>query len=169
VWGSGPGPSDSRRTARIGPGLFKIGPSDLRWTAGMERLASVPFSSQLRRRRPHPRRGSSPETRGAGALRVLRRPGWPGRLRKARGIFWRGLGRDRGTGGGRSTAKWLGGGANRLRRGIKRSRVQERGRERAEEVPYLKANPRDSSVAAKARRRLWSTVADHCGCTEDGG
>jgi hypothetical protein len=69
--GSGPGPSDSRRTARIGPGLFKIGPSDLRWTAGIGRPASVPFSSQQRQRRPHPWRGSSPETRGVGALLVL--------------------------------------------------------------------------------------------------
>jgi hypothetical protein len=73
-------------------------------------------------------------------------------LGKARGIFWWGLGRDRGTGGGRPTAERLGGGANRLRRGIKRSREQQRGREGAEEVPYLKANPGDSSVAAKARR-----------------
>jgi hypothetical protein len=80
--GSGPGPLDSRRTARIRPGLFKIGPglfkigsSDLRWTAGIGRPASVPFSSQQRRRRPHPRRGSSPETRGTRALWVLRATG----------------------------------------------------------------------------------------------
>jgi hypothetical protein len=73
--GSGPGPLDLRRTARVGLGLFKIEPSDLRWTAEIWRLASVPFSSQQRRRRPHPRRGSSPETRGAGALRVLRATG----------------------------------------------------------------------------------------------
>jgi hypothetical protein len=39
----------------------------------------------------------------------LGRPGGPGRLGRARGTFWWGLGRDRGTGGGRSTAKWLGG------------------------------------------------------------
>jgi hypothetical protein len=71
--------------------------------------------------------------------------------------------------GGRPTAEWLGGGANRLRRGIKRSREQGRGRERAGEVPYLKAIPRDLSVAAKARRRLGSTVADNGGCVEDGG
>jgi hypothetical protein len=69
--GSGSGPLDSRRTARIGLGLFKIEPSDLRWTAEIGRLASVPFSSQQRRRRPHPRWGSSPETRGAGAPRAL--------------------------------------------------------------------------------------------------
>jgi hypothetical protein len=99
----------------------------------------------------------------------LGRPGRPGRLGKARGIFWWGLGRDRGTGGGRSTAKRLGGGAKGLRRAIKRSREPKKGRERAEEVPYPKANPRDSSEAAKARRRLRSAVADHCGCTEDGG
>jgi hypothetical protein len=63
----------------------------------------------------------------------------------------------------------LGGGANRLRRGIKRSREQQKGREGAEEVPYLKANPRDLSVASMARRRPGLTVADLCGCTEDGG
>jgi hypothetical protein len=90
-------------------------------------------------------------------------------LGKARGTYWRGLSRDRGTGGGRPTAKWLGGGANRLRRGIKRSREHGREKERAEEVPYLKAYPRDLSVAAKARRRLGSTVADNGGCAEDGG
>jgi hypothetical protein len=94
--GGGSGPSDSRRTAKIRLGLFKKGPSDLRWTAGIGRPASVPFSSQQRRRRPHPRRGSSPETRGAGAPRVLGRPGWSGRLGKARGTYWRGLRRDRG-------------------------------------------------------------------------
>jgi hypothetical protein len=36
-------------------------------------------------------------------------------------------------------------------------------------VPYLKANPGDSSVAAKARRRPGLTVADHDDCAEDGG
>jgi hypothetical protein len=82
----------------------------------------------------------------------LGRPGWPGRLGRARGTFWWGLGRDRGTGGGRPTAKRLGGGAKGLRRGIKRSGGNKKGRERAGEVPYLKANSRDSSVAAKARR-----------------
>jgi hypothetical protein len=167
--GGGSGPSDSRRTAKIRLGLFKKGSSDLRWTARIGRPASVPFSGQQRRRRPHPRRGSSPETRGAGAERVLGRPGWSGRLGKARGTYWRGLGHDRGTGGGRPTVEWLGGGANRLRRGIKRSRERGRGRERAGEVPYLKANPRDLPVAAKALRRLGSTVADNDGCAEDGG
>jgi hypothetical protein len=63
----------------------------------------------------------------------------------------------------------LGGGAKGLRRAIKRDRGQYKGREGAGEVPYLKADSGDSSVTAKARRRLWSTVADHCGCTEDGG
>jgi hypothetical protein len=66
-------------------------------------------------------------------------------------------------------AEWLGGSANQLRRGIKRSREQGRGRERAGEVPYLKANPRDLSAVAKVRRRLGSTVADNDGCAEDGG
>jgi hypothetical protein len=70
--GSGPGPLDLRRTASVGLGLFETGSSDLRWMAEIWRLASVPFSSQQRQRRPHPRRGSSPETRGAGALRVFR-------------------------------------------------------------------------------------------------
>jgi hypothetical protein len=49
-------------------------------------------------------------------------------------------------------AKRLGGGAKGLRRGIKRSRDNKKGRERAREVPYLKANSGDSSVAVKARR-----------------
>jgi hypothetical protein len=73
--GNGPGPSDLRRTARVGLGLFETGSSDLRRTAEIWRLASVSFSSQQRRRRPHPRRGSSLETRSAGALRVLRATG----------------------------------------------------------------------------------------------
>jgi hypothetical protein len=158
--------SDGR--PRLGSGYLEKGPSNLRRTTGIGRPASVLFSGQQRRRRPHPRRGSSPETRGTGAPRVLGRSGWSGRLGKAWGTYWRGLSRDRGTGGGRPTANWLSGGANRLRRGIKRSREQGRERERAGEVPYLKANPRDLSVAAKARRRLGSTLADNGGCVEDG-
>jgi hypothetical protein len=98
--GGGSGPSDPRRTTRIRFGLFKKGPSDLRWTAGIGRPASALFSGQQRWRRPYPRRGSSPETRVAGAPWVLGRPGWSGRLGKARGTYWRGLSRDRGTGGG---------------------------------------------------------------------
>jgi hypothetical protein len=70
---------------------------------------------------------------------------------------------------GRSTAKRLGGGAKGLRRAIKRSREQYKGQEGAGEVPYLKAGSGDSSVAAKARRRLRSTVADLSGCAENGG
>jgi hypothetical protein len=120
---------DLRRTARVGLGLIKSGPPDLGWTAGIGWLASVPFSNQQRRRRPHPRRRSSPETRARGLCGSLGRPEWPGRLGKARGIHWRGLGRERGTGGGRFTAKRLGGGVNQLRRGIKRSREQYKGRE----------------------------------------
>jgi hypothetical protein len=99
---------------------------------------------------------SSPETRGAGAPRVLGRPGWSGRLGKARGTQWRGLSRDRGTGGWRPTARRLGGGVNRLRREIKHNREQGREKERAGEVPYLKAYPRNLSVAVKARRWLGS-------------
>jgi hypothetical protein len=90
-------------------------------------------------------------------------------LGKARRTYWRGLNRDRGTGGWRPTARWLGGGANRLRREIKHNREQEREKERAGEVPYLKVHPRDLSVAVKARRWLGSTVADNGGCVEDGG
>jgi hypothetical protein len=106
-----------------------------------------------------PAAGSSPETRGAGAPRVLGRPGWSRRLGKARGTQWRGLSRDRGTGGWRPTARRLGGGANRLRREIKHNREQGREKERAGEVPYLKAYPRYLLVAVKARRWLGSTVA----------
>jgi hypothetical protein len=80
-----------------------------------------------------------------------------------------GLGRDRGTGGGRSTAERLGDGAKGLRRAIKRDRGQYKGREGAGEVPYLKADSGDSSATAMARRRLWSTVADLGGCAENGG
>jgi hypothetical protein len=99
----------------------------------------------------------------------LGRPGWSGRLGKARGTYWWGLNRGRATGGRRSTARWLGGGANRLQQEIRRSREQGREKERAGEVPYLKAYPRDLSVVLKARRRLGSTVADNGGCTEDDG
>jgi hypothetical protein len=66
-------------------------------------------------------------------------------------------------------AKRLGGGAKGLRRAIKRDRGQYKGREGAGEVPYLKADSGDSSVAAMARRRPGSTVADLCGGTEGGG
>jgi hypothetical protein len=99
----------------------------------------------------------------------LGRPGRPERLGKARGVFWWGLGRGRGTGGGQSTAKRLGGGAKGLRRAIEHDRRQYKGREGAGEVPYLKADFGDSSVAAMARRRPGSTVVDLRGCTEDGG
>jgi hypothetical protein len=162
VRGGGSGPSDPRRTAKIRFGLFKKGPSDLRWTTRIGRPASVPFSGQQRWRRPYPRRGSSPETRGAGAPRVLGRPGWSGRLGKARGTYWRGLNRDRGTGGWRPTARWLVGGANRLRREIKRSREQGREKEKAGEVSYLKAHPRDLSVAVRrddGSGQWWRTTA----------
>jgi hypothetical protein len=108
---------------------------------------------------PVPAAGSSPETRGAGAPRVLGRPGWSGRLGKARGTQWRGLSRDRGTGGWQPTARRLGGGANRLRQETKHNREQGREKERAGEVPNLKAYPRNLSVAVKARRWLGSTVA----------
>jgi hypothetical protein len=106
-----------------------------------------------------PAAGSLPETRGARAPRVLGRPGWSGRLGKARGTQWRGLSRDRGTRGWRPTTRRLGGGANRLRQEIKHNREQGREKERAGEVPYLKAYPRNLSVAVKARRWLGSMVA----------
>jgi hypothetical protein len=100
VWGAALGRRIPGGRPGLGSSYFKKGPPDLRWTTGIGRPASVPFSSQQRRRRPHPRRRSSPETKGAGTPRVLGRPGWPRRLGKARGTYWRGLGRDRGTGGG---------------------------------------------------------------------
>jgi hypothetical protein len=59
---------------------------------------------------------------GAGALRVLRATGVAWEVGESAGNPQAGLGRDRGTGGGRFTAKRLGGGVNRLRRGIKCSR-----------------------------------------------
>jgi hypothetical protein len=118
---------------------------------------------------PVPAAGNSPETRDAEALRVLRATGVAWEVGEGAGNLLVGLGRVRDIGGGRPTAERLGGDANRLRRGIKRSREQQKGREGAEEVPYLKANPRVLSVAAMARRRPGSTVADLCGCTEDGG
>jgi hypothetical protein len=124
VGGNGPGLSDYRWTARIRLGLFETGPSDLRWTAEIWRLASVPFPSQQRRRRPHPRRGSSPETRGAGALRVLRATGVAWEVGEGAGNLLVGARSGQGHRRGRSTAKWLGGGAKRLRQGIERSRVQ---------------------------------------------
>jgi hypothetical protein len=65
---------------------------------------------------------NSLETRGAGALRVLGATWTAGEVGEGAGNLLVGLGRDRGTGGGRSTAKRLGGGVNRLRRGIKRIR-----------------------------------------------
>jgi hypothetical protein len=79
------------------------------------------------------------------------------------------VGRGKDTGGGRFTAKRLGGGINLLRRGIKRGRRQYTGLEGAGEVLYLKAGSGDSSAAAMARRWTGATVADLRGCTEDGG
>jgi hypothetical protein len=99
----------------------------------------------------------------------LGRPERPERLGKARGVFWWGLGRGRGTGGGRSTAKRLGGGAKGLRRAIERDRGQYTGRAGAGEVPYLKADSGDPSMATETRRQPESTVADLGGCAENGG
>jgi hypothetical protein len=101
-------------TARIRLGLFETGPFDLRWTTETWRLASVPFPSQQRRWRPHPRRGSSPETRGAGALRVLRATGVAWEVGEGAGNLLVGARSGQGHRRGRSTAKWLGGGAKRL-------------------------------------------------------
>jgi hypothetical protein len=83
VWGSGPGPSDSRRTARIGPGLIETGPSDLSWTAGIWRPASTfPTASRGGGARPRggelagdERRGGSAGPRGD----LDGRGGWGGR------------------------------------------------------------------------------------------
>jgi hypothetical protein len=63
----------------------------------------------------------------------------------------------------------LGGGANGLRRAIKRDRGQNKGREGAGEVPYLKADSGDPSMATETRRQPESTVADLGGCVENGG
>jgi hypothetical protein len=45
----------------------------------------------------------------------------------------------------------------------------KKGRERAGEVPYLKANSGDPSMATETRRQPESTVADLGGCAENGG
>jgi hypothetical protein len=63
---------------------------------------------------------NSPETRGAGALRVLRRPGAAGEVGEGAGNLLVGARSGQGHRRGRSTAKWLGGGAKGLRRAIKR-------------------------------------------------
>jgi hypothetical protein len=99
----------------------------------------------------------------------LGRPERPGRLGRARGTVRWGLGRGRGTGGGRPTAKRLGGGAKGLRRAIKRDRGQYKGREGAGEVPYLETDSGDPSMATETRRQPESTVADLGGCAENGG
>jgi hypothetical protein len=169
VWGNGPGPLDLRRTARVGLGLIETGPPDLGWTAGIGWPAlSSPTASWGGGARSRGGELAGDEGRG-GLCGPLGRPERPGRLGRARGTVRWGLGRGRGTGGGRSTAKRLGGGAKGLRRAIKRDRGQYKGREGAGEVPYLKADSGDSSVAAKARRQPESTVADLGGCAESGG
>jgi hypothetical protein len=71
VRGGCSGPSDSRRTAKIRLGLFKKGPSDLRWTAGIRRPASVLFSGQQRWRHPY-RGGGARRRQGARGLRGSR-------------------------------------------------------------------------------------------------
>jgi hypothetical protein len=62
---------------------------------------------------------NSPETRGAGALRVPGATWADGEVGEGAGNLPVGTGRGRGTGGGRPTAKRLGGGAKGLRRAIK--------------------------------------------------
>jgi hypothetical protein len=92
----------------------------------------------------------------------LGRPGWPGRLGRARGTFWWGLGRDRGTGGGRPTAKWLGGGAKGLRRGIKRSggnKKEGRGRGRFLTSRRTPGTPRWRRRHGGSLSRRWRTSA----------
>jgi hypothetical protein len=111
---------DGDRAAGFGPLLRPV-----------EVAAPVPAAGEL----------TGDKGRGGGAPRVLGRPGWSGRLGKARGTYRRGLNRDRGTRGWRPTARRLSGGANRLRREIKHNREQGREKERAGEVPYLKAYP----------------------------
>jgi hypothetical protein len=160
--GNGPGPLDLRRTARVGLGLFETGPSDLRWTAEIWRLASAFPSGWQRRRRPFLWRRTRRRRGARGLCGSLGRPGWPGRLGRARGTFWWGLGRARGTGGGRSTAKWLGGGANGLRRRIKRSggnKKEGRGRGRFLTSRRTPGTPRWRRRRGGSPSRRWRTSA----------
>jgi hypothetical protein len=71
-----------------------------------------------------PAAGNSSETRGAGALRVLRVTGMAGEVGEGAGHLLVGARSGQGHQRGRSTAKRLDGGANQLQRGIKRSREQ---------------------------------------------
>jgi hypothetical protein len=93
----------------------------------------------------------------------LGRPGWLGRLGRAWGTLWWGLGRDRGTGGGWSTVKWLGGGAKGLRRGIKRSggskKKEGRGRERFLTSRRTPGTPRWRRRRGGSPSRRWRTPA----------
>jgi hypothetical protein len=83
VGGSGPGPSDSRRTTRIGPGLIETGPPDLGWTAGIGWPAlSSPTASRGGGARPRGGELAGDEGRGgpAGLWGDLDgRGGWGGR------------------------------------------------------------------------------------------
>jgi hypothetical protein len=92
----------------------------------------------------------------------LGRPGWPGRLGRAWGTLWWGLGRGRGTGGGRPTAKRLSGGAKGLRRAIKRgggNKKDGRGRERFLTSRRTPGTPRWRRRRGGSPSRRWRTSA----------
>jgi hypothetical protein len=137
---------------------------------GGDRAASFgPLLRPAEMAAPVPAAGKLARDKGRGGSAGLRATGMGWEIGEGTGNLLAGLNRNRGTGGWRPTARWLDGSANRLRQEIKRSREQGREKERAGEVPYLKAHPRDLSVVVKARRRLGSTVADNGGCVEDDG
>jgi hypothetical protein len=103
----------------MGSGYLKQGRSIWDGRQGLGgRLLSSPPTSRGGGARPRGGELAGDEGRG-GLCGPLGRPGRPGRLGRARGTFRWGLGRGRGTGGGRPTAKRLGGGAKGLRRAIK--------------------------------------------------
>jgi hypothetical protein len=92
----------------------------------------------------------------------LGRPEWPGRSGRAWGTFRWGLGQGRGTGGGRPTAKRLGGGAKGLRRAIKcdgGNKKVGRGRERFLTSRRTPGTPRWRRRRGGSPSRRWRTSA----------
>jgi hypothetical protein len=81
-----------------------------------------------------------------------------GKVGGVRGTRRRRLNWGRGTRGWRPIARWLGGSTTYLRRGITCNREQQREKERAGEVCYLKGDLRDLLTAVGAQRRLGSTT-----------
>jgi hypothetical protein len=118
---------------------------------------------------PVPAAGNSPETRGAGALRVLRATGMAGEVGEGTGSP---LVRS-GSGQGHRRGAVHGGTARRRDYSTPaRNYTQQRAKQRsigAGEVPYLKAGSGDSSAAGMARRWPGATVADFRGCTGNDG